>query len=122
MTAILDETIILDKNACHLDVQSPQRRTIDRTVPGLDAVTSIDLGADSRKIVQTGTLRAISWPALREKISKINALIDGGIHILSIDDQMYENLRIDSFTTDNFRNTATGLAVDYRIRYTQLEI
>jgi len=60
-----------------ISAESFSRDSIERTVPGLNGVLSVDLGLRGRKIRQTGTLRAKSRTQLDERISKITAFMDG---------------------------------------------
>ncbi len=96
--------------------------SIERTVPGLEGVLSIDLGGRGRKIRQTGVLRANSIAQMNERISKISAFMDGNIHTLVSSSREFDNLRMDSFKINNERAYGNGVAVDYEIVYMQLKV
>jgi len=65
-----------DEQALEITADSFSRDSIERSIPGLNGVLSIDLGLRGRKIRQTGTLRAKSRTQLNERISKISAFMD----------------------------------------------
>jgi hypothetical protein len=113
--------MIFDEQTLEISPGSFSRDSIERTVPGLNGVLSIDLGLRGRKIKQTGTLRAISRTQLDERISKIAAFMDGDTHILTTcSGREFTNLRMDSFKTGIENANGTGIVVDYEIVYTQL--
>jgi hypothetical protein len=121
MKATLDSNILFDEQALEIRADSFSRDSIERTVPGLDGVLSIDLGRRGRKLKQTGTLRAKSRAQLDERINKIAAFMDGDTHTLTTGSgQEYTNLRLDSFKTGTEYADGTGIVVDYEIVYTQL--
>ena len=79
-------------------VGSPGRASLERSIAGLDGVLSIDLGARSRRIRQTGVLRAAGRAAMNARIEAIAAFLDGRTHTLATaDGRVYDNLRMDSF-------------------------
>jgi hypothetical protein len=121
MKVTLDTQMIFDEQTLEISPGSFSRDSIERTVPGLNGVLSIDLGLRGRKIKQTGTLRAISRTQLDERISKIAAFMDGDTHILTTGSgREFTNLRMDSFKTGIENANGTGIVVDYEIVYTQL--
>ena len=121
MKTTLDEQKLFDEQQLEIEVGSFNRDSIEKTVPGLDGTLSIDLGCRSRKIKQTGTLRAKSRAQMNDRINAISTYIDGGTHTLTTHDgEEFDNLRMDSFTAKNERTDGTGLSVDYEITYTQL--
>ncbi|HUT47551.1 MAG TPA: hypothetical protein VMX36_14815 [Sedimentisphaerales bacterium] len=121
MKATLDSNILFDEQTLEISAGSFSRDSIERTVPGLDGVLSIDLGRRGRKIKQTGTLRAKSRAQLDERISKIAAFMDGDTHTLTTGSgRELANLRIDSFKPGSEHADGAGIVVDYEIVYTQL--
>lgn len=121
MKATLDNNILFDEQALEISAGSFSRDSIERTVPGLNGMLSIDLGLRGRKIRQTGTLRAKSRAQLDERISKIAAFMDGDTHTLTIGSgRELAYLRMDSFKAGTEHADGTGIVVDYEIVYTQL--
>jgi len=121
MKVTLDAQMLFDEQALEITADSLRRDSIEKTVPGLDGVLSIDLGLRGRKIRQTGTLRAKSRTQLDERISKITAFMDGNTHTLTTGSgQELTNLRMDSFKTGTEHADGSGIMVDYEIIYTQL--
>ncbi len=121
MKTTLDSNILFDEQTLEISAGSFSRDSIERTVPGLDGVLSIDLGRRGRKIKQTGTLRAKSRAQLDERISKIAAFMDGDTHTLTTGSgREFANLRMDSFKAIAEHPNGTGIVVDYEIVYTQL--
>ncbi|HUT46805.1 MAG TPA: hypothetical protein VMX36_11005 [Sedimentisphaerales bacterium] len=121
MKATLDTKVLFDEQALEISPDSFSRDSIEKTVPGLDGVLSIDLGLRGRKIRQTGTLRAKSRTQLDERISKITAFMDGDTHTLTTGSgRELTNLRMDSFKTGTEHADGSGIMVDYEIIYTQL--
>ena len=121
MKATLDSNILFDEQTLEISVGSFSRDSIERTVPGLNGVLSIDLGQRGRKIKQTGTLRAKSRAQLDDRISKIAAFMDGDTHTLTTGSgRELVNLRMDSFKPGSEHTDGTGIVIDYEIVYTQL--
>jgi len=121
MKVTLDSQMLFDEQALEISADSFSRDSIERTVPGLDGVLSIDIGRHGRKIKQTGTLRAKSRVQLDERISKIAAFMDGDTHTLTTGSgRDFANLRMDSFKAGTENANGTGITVDYEIVYTQL--
>ena len=121
MKVKLDAQMLFDEQTLEISADSFRRDSIERTIPGLNGVLGIDLGLRSRKIRQTGTLRAKSRTQLNERISKISTFIDGDTHTLTTDSGMeFTNLRMDSFRTGTEHADGTGIVTDYEIIYTQL--
>ena len=121
MKATLDTQMLFDEQTLEIKADSFNRDSIERTVPGLDGVLSIDLGLRGRKIRQTGMLRAESWTKLNERISMIAAFMDGDTHTLIIgSDREFVNLRMDSFKTGTEHADGTSIVIDYEIIHTQL--
>ena len=104
-----------------INVESYKRRFVERSATGLDGVLSIDLGKDSRKIVQRGTIRAVSEQQLRDKMADISAFIDGRLYrLVSETGEIFENLRVDSIAIQDRKLTGVGIEVDLEIVYKQL--
>jgi len=121
MSITLDGQILFDEQQIQIEAGSFGRGSIERAVPGLDGLLSIDLGGRGRKIKQTGVLRTGSRTQMSEKISAISAFMDGNTHTLTTGaGEEFENLRMDSFKISGERAGGSGVAVDYEIVYTQL--
>jgi hypothetical protein len=121
MKITLDAQMLFDEQALEIRVDSYSRDSIERTIPGLNGVLSIDLGLRGRKIRQIGTLRAKSRTQLDERISSIAAFMDGDTHTLKTSNATeFTNLRMDSFKTGTEHADGIGIVIDYEIIYTQL--
>jgi hypothetical protein len=121
MKTTLDEQILFDEQALEIIADSFCRDSIEKTVPGLDGVLTIDIGQRGRKIKQTGTLRAKSRAQLDERITKISAFMDGNTHtLITSSGREFANLRMDAFKTGPEDTNGTGITVDYEIIYKQL--
>ena len=120
MQVTLDGQRIFDEQPLEIRTGSFRRDSIERIVPGLNGVLSIDLGQRDRQITQTGTLRAESRLQLDGRISTISAHMDGNTHTLISDNRQFDNLRMDSFKILNECPDGVGISVDYEIVYTQL--
>jgi hypothetical protein len=121
MKVTLDAQILFDEQTLEIRAESFSRDSIERTIPGLHGVLSIDLGLRGRKIRQTGTLRAKSRTQLDNRISKIAAFMNGNTHtLITGNGREFANLRMDSFKTGTEHADGTGIVVDYEIIYTQL--
>jgi hypothetical protein len=121
MKTTLDNNILFDEQALEINTESLSRDSIERTVPGLDGVLSIDLGQRGRKIKQSGTLRANSRAQLDERIREIVIFLDGDTHTLITNNgREFTNLRMDSFKTSTEHVDGSGIVVGYEIVYTQL--
>lgn len=121
MNGTLDGQILFDRQQLQIEPDSFSRACIEKAMPGLDGLLSIDLGKRSRKIKQTGTLRAASRSQMQHRIDAITAFMDGHTHTLTIGaEQTFEDLRMDVFKVTGERATGSGLEADYEIVYTQL--
>lgn len=121
MKTTLDGQAMFDDQGLKIEAGSFSRDSIERAVPGLDGVLSIDLGRRSRKIKQSGTLRAMSRSLLNERINSISACMDGGTHtLIGTDGRQFSDLRMDSFNPGKEHVDGAGISVDYEIVYTQL--
>ncbi|MHC4116003.1 MAG: hypothetical protein ACYSWO_00705 [Planctomycetota bacterium] len=121
MSVTIDGQMLFDEHQFEIEVGSFSRDSIERRMPGLDGVLSIDLGRRGRKIRQKGTLRAKSRMQMNERVNAISALADGDTHTLVEESgETLDNLRMDSFKTDKERTDGVGIVVDYEIVYTQL--
>ncbi len=121
MSVTIDGQTLFDEHQLEIETGSFNRDSIERRMPGLDGVLSIDLGRRCRKIKQTGTLRAKSQAQLNERINAISAFMDGDTHTLVTDSgEALGNLRMDSFKTNKEQTNGIGIVVDYEIVYTQL--
>jgi hypothetical protein len=120
MHVTLDGQRLFDEQPLEIRTGSFKRDSMERTVPGLDGVLSIDLGRRNRQITQTGTLRAESRLQMDGKISTISAHMDGDTHTLVAGDREFDHLRMDSFKILNEYADGVGICVDYEIIYTQL--
>ena len=123
MSTSLDGQALFDEQQLEIAIGSCGRDSIERTVPGLDGVLSIDLGGRERRITQKGTLRAASRLQMNEKTGAISACMDGDTHVLVTDSgEEYDNLRVDVFKVTRERASGTGVVIDYEIVYTQLVV
>jgi hypothetical protein len=121
MRVTLDGQAVFDEQELTITLGSPGRASLERSVAGLDGVLSIDLGARSRRIRQTGVLRATSRAAMNARIDAITAFLDGRTHTLATaDGRPYDNLRVDSFQQVREHTGGPGIVVEYEIAYTQL--
>jgi hypothetical protein len=121
MSVTIDGQSLFDEHRLEIEAGSFSRDSIERRMPGLDGVLSVDLGRRGRKIRQTGTLRAKSRTQMGERVNAISAFADGDTHTLVTDSgETLDNLRMDSFTTDKERTDGAGIVVDYEVIYTQL--
>ena len=121
MKVTLDTQMLFDEQALEINTDSFSRDSIEKAIPGLNGVLSIDLGLRGRKIIQTGTLRAKSRTQLNQRINKIAAFMDDHTHALKTDSGTeFTNLRMDSFKTGTEHPDGTSIVIDYEIIYTQL--
>lgn len=123
MGVALDGQSLFDEQQLEIELGGFSRGSIERVVPGLDGVLSVDLGGRSRKIKQKGVLRAKSRVQMEERFSAISAYMDGKMHTLvTSGGEEFDNLRMDVFKVCKERTAGSGLSVDYEIVYTQLKI
>lgn len=121
MRATLDGQDLFDGQELRFEVGSLSRDSIERAVPGLDGVLSIDIGRRGRKIKQAGVLRAKSRLQMDKRIRAISAYMDGDTHKLITDsDEEFDDTRMDVFKLTGKRTSSGGVAVNYEIVYTQL--
>jgi hypothetical protein len=120
MATTLDGQRLFDEQSMEIRTDSFRRDSMERTVPGLDGVLSIDLGRRNRQITQTGTLRAESRLQMDSKISTISAHMDGNTYTLVTGNMKFDNLRMDSFKILSEHMDGVGISVEYEIVYTQL--
>ena len=121
MNTTLDGKALFDEQDLQIEIDSPQRASIERSIPRLDGVLSIDLGRRSRKVRQRGTLHAASHTQMQARTDVIKAFIDGHTHILATTDgQIHRQLRMDVFRLLDSRPGGPGVVVEYEITYTQL--
>jgi len=123
MSTTLDGQILFDEQQLEIELGSISRDSIERTVPGLDGVLSIDLGERGRKIKQKGILRTMSRSQMNERINAISAYMDGDTHTLVTNGgEEFDNLRMDVFKVTKERTSGSGVVIDYEIVYTQLVV
>ncbi len=123
MSAALDGQSLFDEQQLEIELGGVSRDSIERAVPGLDGVLSVDMGGRSRKIKQKGVLRAKSRSQMDERISAISAYMDGDTHTLATGSgEEFDNLRMDVFKVSKERAGGSGVAIDYEIVYTQLKV
>jgi len=121
MRVTLDGQAVFDDQELALVVGSASRAALERSVAGLDGVLSIDLGARSRRLRQTGALHAAGRAALSARLDAITAFLDGQTHTLTTaEGRTYCNVRMDSFQLLRERAGGPGIVVEYEIAYTQL--
>jgi hypothetical protein len=117
----LDDKALFDERDLRITVGSIERASIERSVPGLDGLASIDLGLRGRKIRQRGMLRAASRSQMDSRIAAIEGFLDGAAHSLRTSDgRQYTDLRMDTFTQLGSQVEGAGIVVEYEIAYTQL--
>ena len=123
MSAALDGQSLFDEQQLEIELGGVSRDSIERAVPGLDGVLSVDMGGRSRKIKQKGVLRAKSRSQMDERISAISAYMDGDTHTLTTGSgEEFDNLRMDVFKVSKERAGGSGVAIDYEIVYMQLKV
>jgi hypothetical protein len=123
MSATLDGQNLFDEQDMKIEQDSIGRDSIERTVPGLDGILSIDMGGRSRKIKQRGVLRARSRSQMDDRIGAILAYIDGSTHTLVIrNGEEFDNVRMDAFKVTEEKTSGSSLCCDYEIVYTQLVV
>ena len=121
MGTTLDGEELFDRQQLVIEVGSFCRNSIEKAVPGLDGVLTIDLGRRGRKLKQTGTLRAKSRAQMNDRISAVSNYMDGETHTLVTQNgKEYDNLRMDSLTVTDERVDGAFIVVDYEITYKQL--
>jgi hypothetical protein len=123
MGATLDGQNLFDEQNLKIEQDSISRDSIERTVPGLDGILSIDMGKRSRKIKQRGVLLAKSKTQMDDRIGAILSYIDGDTHTLVIrNGEEFNNIRMDAFKVMEEKISGSGLCCDYEIVYTQLVV
>jgi hypothetical protein len=123
MSVTLDGQRVFDEGELKVEPSSVRQESVERAVPGLDGVLSIDLGKRSRKVKQRGVLRAKSQSQMNNRIIAISTFIDGNTHKLVISgDGEFDNLRMDTFRVMDERTSGNGVVIDYEIVYTQLVV
>jgi hypothetical protein len=123
MGVTLDGQNLFDEQDMKIEQDSIGRNSIERTVPGLDGILSIDMGGRSRKIKQRGMLLARSRSQMDNRIGAILAYIDGDTHMLVIrNGEEFDNVRMDAFKVTEEKTSGSGFCCDYEIVYTQLVV
>ena len=123
MSVTLDGQKVFDEKELKVEPSSVRQDSVERAVPGLDGVLSIDLGKRSRKVKQRGVLRAKSQSQMNNRVIAISTFIDGNTHNLVISgDREFDNLRMDTFRVMDERTSGNGVVIDYEIVYTQLVV
>ncbi len=123
MSVTLDGQKVFDEKELKVEPSSVRQDSVERAVPGLDGVLSIDLGKRSRKVKQRGVLRAKSQSQMNNRVIAISTFIDGNTHKLVISgDGEFDNLRMDTFRVMDERTSGNGVVIDYEIVYTQLVV
>ena len=98
MRVWIDGEVKIDE--ANFEAGSVRRQVVERSVGALDGVVSIDLGGRGRDIAVEGILRAASGKGLDVLTDMIEAKMDGGVCVLSIDDgREFDDVRIDVFET-----------------------
>jgi len=123
MSAALDGQSLFDSQQLEVELGSIRRDSIERAVPGLDGILSIDLGGRGKQIKQRGVLRARSRAQMDERMSAISAFMDGNTHtLITGGGKEFDDLRMDVFEVSKERASGGGVAIDYEIVYTQLKV
>ena len=73
----LDGNELFDERQLEISAESYTRASKEKNIVGLDGTLTIDMGKRSRKIKQTGTLRAKSKIHLISRLNAISNYIDG---------------------------------------------
>jgi hypothetical protein len=121
VSTTLDGKALFDERELEMRIGPWERTRVERAVPGLDGVLSIDLGRRTRRIRQRGTLRATGETEMASRLGAIEALCDGDTHtLLTADGCAYANICVDALTQLGRDITGAGVAVTYEIIYTQL--
>jgi len=121
VSTTLDGKALFDERDLQIHIGPWRRASVERAIPGLDGLVSIDLGRRDRPIRQRGTLRAASRTALHSRVTAIESLADGNTHMLVTDEgQEYANVRMDAFEQSEVDANGAGIAIGYEIVYTQL--
>ena len=123
MSIILDSQRLFDEQNVKIEAGSLSRESIEKVIPGLDGVLSIDLGARGRQIKQRGALRAKSLLEMEDRINLISSHMDGNTHkLVTGDGEEFDNLRMDIFKITRKQVSGSGLCWDYEIIYKQLTV
>ena len=121
MGTTLDGQRLFDEQKLQVEVGSLKRDSVERTIPGLDGVLSIELGRRGRQIKQSGSLQAPSVTQMNDRIGAISAYMDGQTHkLVTNSGEEFDDLRMDVFKVTKERSSGTGLCCDYEIVYRQL--
>jgi hypothetical protein len=121
VSTTLDGKALFDERDLRIAVGPLERAAIERSIPGLDGLASIDLGVQGRKVRQRGILRATSREQMDSRLAAIESMLDGATHTLQTSDgRQYADLRIDAFKELDRRHEGSGVVVEYEIVYTQL--
>lgn len=121
MAVTLDGQAVFDEQGLTIVADGRNRASLERAIAGLDGVLSIDLGARSRRIHQTGALHAPSRAAMHGRIKTITDFMDGCTHTLATaDGQVFPSVRMDTFKKIAEYPGGAGIVTDYEILYTQL--
>jgi len=123
MNVTLDGQILFDEQQLDIETSSIKRASVEKSVPGLDGVLSIDLGQRERQVKQKGVLRAKSRTQMNDRISAISGYMDGNTHTLVTGNgEKFENLRMDVFKVGKEQTSGSSVDIDYEIVYTQLKV
>ena len=121
--ATLDGQRLFGEAEPQIEAFSLNRQWVERTVPGLDGVLSIDLGGRSRKLRQRGKFRARSNQELRMMVDAVATYMDGRTHeMVTHRGEELSNLRMDSMKVSPLRVSGPAVVADYEIFYTQLAV
>jgi len=117
MSVTLDGQVLFDEQHLEIDLGTFSRDSIERAVPGLDGVLSIDLGGRGREVSQKGVLRARSRAELNDKVAAISACMDGDTHTLSlVSGEELVDLRMNVFKTSKERTSGGGICLQDKQR------
>ena len=121
MNTTLDGQSLFDEQGLRIEPGSLGRDSIERAIAGLDGVLSIDMGGRSRKVRQTGVLRAQSHSQMDERVSLICSFIDGSTHkLVTNQGEEFDDIRMDVFKVNSEHVNGNGVGCYYEIIYTQL--
>ena len=119
MRVWIDREVKIDEAV--LEAGSIRRGVVERSICGLDGVASIDLGDRGREISVKGILRAASGKGLDSFTKMIEAKMDRGTCILSLDNgREFGDIRIDLFETEDLEFSGSSVSCKCKLLCKQL--
>jgi hypothetical protein len=97
------------------------QRHVEHTQPGVDGSMITTLGTSARSIDQTGTLVADDLAGLQSQIDAIEAAMNGqGSEVVDHLGRSWARMVLLVFEPGEIRRVGPRLAVDYTLRYAQV--